>query len=113
MPGQPIDATQEDHEKELSEKTTLYLWGTKTAQRQFCKQCGILPWYRPRSNPDGYGLTLKCIDFENPILPNNNTENNNISDRKLKPPQVEIRQFDGQNWEKFFEQSGISEQSKT
>ena len=96
-----LDMVDTDDDKEaannakLEEETTLYLWGTKTAKRRFCKTCGILPWYRPRSNPDGYGITLNCIDFD---------ENNK--------PDIKMEGFDGQNWENFFQQSNISEQSK-
>jgi len=91
------DFTLDMTEAELEDATILYLWGTKTAKRQFCKTCGILPWYRPRSNPDGYGITLMCID---------------VNEKGDDKPQVEIRDFDGQNWEHFYETSGISDQSK-
>lgn len=77
--------------------TIEYLWGEKIAKRRFCKTCGILPWYRPKSNPDGYGITLKCIDWGD--------------DDALKP-QVEIRKFNGKNWDESFEATGISAQSK-
>ncbi|KAG7340406.1 glutathione-dependent formaldehyde-activating protein [Nitzschia inconspicua] len=84
--------------KESFEAATIeYLWGQKIAKRQFCKTCGILPWYRPRSNPDGYGITLKCIDW--------GSEENII-------PKVEIRTFDGKNWDESFQKTGIAEQSK-
>lgn len=82
-------------EETLDSATILYEWGTKTAKRNFCKTCGILPWYRPKSNPDGYGVTLKCIDWGD----------------KTKP-KVEIKQFDGQNWLSCFASSNISELSK-
>jgi hypothetical protein len=108
MPGLPSDATREQQEKELSQKTTMYLWGTNTARRQFCKRCGILPWYRPRSNPDGYGITLNCIDFENSI----SDDGNNNNSRPPPKPHVEFKKFNGQNWERFFEQSNIADQSK-
>jgi hypothetical protein len=81
----------------FQDETTEYLWGTKTAKRRFCSTCGILPWYRPRSNPDGYGITLKCIDW---------------GDDETKRPMVEIKTFDGQNWEKQFATSDISNYSK-
>lgn len=77
--------------------TIEYLWGTKTAKRRFCRTCGILPWYRPRSNPDGYGITLKCIDW---------------GDDKEKQPSIEIKMFDGKNWEKQFATSDIANYSK-
>lgn len=116
MPGQQSGATREDHEKELGQKTILYLWGTKTAKRQFCKRCGILPWYRPRSNPDGYGITVNCIDFDNPVLENtisnSDGDDDDVNSSDRNPPKIEFRKFDGQNWERFFEQSGIAQQSK-
>ena len=31
-------------------ETILYQWGTKKAVRRFCRTCGILPFYIPRSN---------------------------------------------------------------
>ena len=87
-------------EESLEDATILYEWGTKTAKRYFCKTCGILPWYRPRSNPDGVGLTLYCIDWG--------------ADDDVKPkPEVEIQTFNGVHWEESFAQSKISELSKS
>lgn len=83
-----------DMKESLEETSILYLWGTKNAKRHFCKTCGILPWYRPRSNPDGYGITLNCIDWG-----------------EMKP-EIEVRKFDGQNWEECFSNSNIADQSK-
>mmetsp|Transcript_9485 Transcript_9485/g.28294 ORF Transcript_9485/g.28294 Transcript_9485/m.28294 type:complete len:162 (+) Transcript_9485:133-618(+) len=94
---------QEDFRVDMPENksyqaaTTEYLWGTKTAKRRFCRTCGILPWYRPRSNPDGYAITLKCINW---------------GDDEGKKPRIEIKTFDGQNWEEQFANSDISKQSK-
>ena len=76
--------------------TILYEWGTKTAKRRFCKTCGILPWYVPRSNPDGVALTLNCIDWG----------------KNVSKPQVEIRKYDGLNWEKSFKATNITNQSQ-
>lgn len=95
-----IIVPQDDFQLDISEssfhETTIeYLWGTNTAKRRFCSKCGILPWYRPRSNPDGYGITLNCVDWGG------------------NKPRVEIKTFDGQNWEKQFEASDISNYSKT
>ena len=70
----------------LEEATTLYQWGTGTAQRRFCKVCGILPWYRPRSNPNGYGITIHCVDW---------TQNG----QRLTPPTLVIQPFDGVHWQ--------------
>mmetsp|Transcript_1273 Transcript_1273/g.2886 ORF Transcript_1273/g.2886 Transcript_1273/m.2886 type:complete len:162 (-) Transcript_1273:2452-2937(-) len=98
-----IVVPQEDFRVDMLEKisyqaaTKEYLWGTKTAKRRFCKTCGILPWYRPRSNPDGYGITLNCIDWGND---------------EAKKPRVQIKMFDGKNWEEQFAKSDISNYSK-
>ena len=93
----PQDDFTLDMKEPLEEATTLYLWGTKTAVRRFCKTCGILPWYRPRSNPDGYAVTWMCMDLDS----NGDTR-----------PQIEIRDFDGQNWEECFQNSNIDTLSK-
>lgn len=78
------------------ESTTLYKWGTKTAVRRFCKTCGILPFYTPRSNPeDGVAITVGCVvDFE---------ENR---------PTVVVKVYDGANWEKSHAATGIAKESK-
>jgi hypothetical protein len=86
----------EEMTESLQDATILYTWGTKTAQRRFCKTCGILPFYTPRSNASdgGYGVTLACVDFG------------------TNGPQVEIRKFDGVNWEKSFRETSIANESK-
>lgn len=96
-----------DMEEPLDEATTLYLWGTKTAQRRFCKTCGILPYYQPRSNPDGYGITIHCVDWS-------------IGGKLLPPPKVVVNKFDGVNWEKTIQMmregkagASILDESKT
>jgi hypothetical protein len=78
------------------QSTTLYQWGTKTAQRRFCKTCGILPWYVPRSNPDGIGVTLKCVDW-------------GLNAR----PSIKTNQYDGIHWEKSYKDTHIEDESKT
>jgi hypothetical protein len=74
-----------DMTEPLDEATILYQWGTKTAVRRFCKTCGLLPWYRPRSNPDGVAITINCVDWTQ--------GGTRIS------PVVEIEKFDGIHWE--------------
>ena len=74
--------------------TTLYLWGTKVAERRFCKTCGILPWYRPRSNPDGVAVTLACVQFGD------------------NPPHIETKTFDGRFWEESIKTSTIASESQ-
>ena len=89
----PADALTVDEEM-LKKETTLYEWGTKTAKRRFCKTCGILPFYSPRSNPKGYGITVSCVEFGD------------------KKPEVEIKKYDGFNWEDFDAQSNIATESE-
>lgn len=63
-----------------AESLTCYRFNTGVAQHLFCKVCGIKSFYVPRSNPDGYSVNLNC----------------------LAPgtiEQVEVKAFDGQNWE--------------
>ncbi|KAK3250006.1 hypothetical protein CYMTET_40599 [Cymbomonas tetramitiformis] len=72
---------------------SCYTFGTHTAKHLFCATCGVCSHYIPRSNPDGVAVTIHCI------YPGTVEE-------------VETRIFDGENWEDFFESSGIAEFSK-
>ncbi|KAL6225828.1 PREDICTED: centromere protein V-like [Fragaria vesca subsp. vesca] len=72
---------------------TTYSFGTHTAKHTFCKVCGITSFYYPRSNPDGVAITYKCVD------PGTLTY-------------VEVKYFDGKNWENSYNQSNIASQSK-
>ena len=42
------------------DRLTLYTFGTHTAQHLFCSTCGILSFYRPRSNPDVRSSGVIC-----------------------------------------------------
>jgi hypothetical protein len=59
---------------------TTYRFGTEIAEHLFCKVCGIKSFYVPRSDPDGYSVNARCLD------PGTVTR-------------MEIKPFDGQNWE--------------
>ena len=61
-----------------------YRFHTRTAQHRFCRTCGIHPFSRPRSHPDGYDVNLRCLDGD-------------VRSR------FEIESFDGQNWEQSVE----------
>ena len=78
---------------------TEYNFNTNIARHIFCKICGIQCFYQPRSNPNGFGITIYCMDD---FQPNTDVQN------KLK---VEWHDFDGQNWESQIESSSIT--SKT
>ncbi len=57
-----------------------YRFNTGTAEHLFCRHCGIKSFYVPRSHPEGYSVSARCLDAAT------------IS-------KLTIRQFDGQNWE--------------
>lgn len=60
---------------------TVYTFNTGVARHLFCKVCGIKSYYVPRSNPDGFSISLRCVD----------------------PGTIEhvtFEDFDGQNWER-------------
>lgn len=61
---------------------TCYTFNTHAAKHLFCKTCGVQSFYKPRSNPDGYGVMPHCLD------------EGTVED-------VKIEACDGQNWEKF------------
>jgi hypothetical protein len=57
-------------------------------QHFFCKTCGICSFYVPRSNPDGYAITVHCLD-----------------PGTLRS--VVVNKADGQHWEDFMAKSDI------
>ena len=63
------------------EQLTTYTFNTGTAKHLFCKVCGIKSFYVPRSNPDGFSISLRCLD-------------------PGTVEQVTYEDFDGQNWER-------------
>jgi len=60
-----------------------YRFNTGTAQHRFCRTCGIHPFSRPRSHPDGYDVNVRCLD---------SWTGEDDSHWRAVP-------FDGQNWE--------------
>ena len=59
---------------------TTYSFNTGTASHQFCPKCGIKSFYVPRSHPKGFSVNARCLDT--------------VDIKKL-----EIKSFDGANWE--------------
>lgn len=88
-------------EGNIEEDCITYTWGTKAAKRPFCKICGILPFYTPRSNPNGIGITASCVNWKLPV-------ENQPCLMKIKFEEVT---FDGQNWEDFYDSSDIHKES--
>jgi len=41
---------------------STYSYGSHQAKHFFCKKCGVQSFSIPRSNPDGYAITLHCLD---------------------------------------------------
>ncbi|HYQ45879.1 MAG TPA: GFA family protein [Polyangiaceae bacterium] len=57
-----------------------YRFNTGVAEHKFCAQCGIHPFYTPRSDPDKVDVNVRCLD-------------------DVDPSQIELSLFDGRNWE--------------
>lgn len=62
------------------EALTTYRFNTGVARHLFCSTCGIESFYVPRSHPEGVSINERCLD-EGTVL------------------EVEVRPFDGRNWE--------------
>jgi hypothetical protein len=63
-----------------ADEMTEYRFGTGQARHFFCRTCGVKSFYIPRSNPDGYAVTWRCLDDWMAL-------------------DVTVCPFDGQNWE--------------
>lgn len=62
------------------EALSEYRFNTGVARHWFCRHCGVKPFYRPRSHPDGISVNGRClndVDWKN----------------------WEVQPFDGRNWE--------------
>jgi len=49
---------------------SLYQFGTNQASHWFCKNCGIHPFGRPRTNPNRYTINLRCLERYDYIIKN-------------------------------------------
>lgn len=47
---------------EGEEYISCYTFNTHQAKHYFCTTCGIHPFYQPRTNPNGRGISLRCLD---------------------------------------------------
>jgi hypothetical protein len=57
-----------------------YRFGTGTAAHLFCKSCGIKSFYQPRSHPESWSVSFRCLDPGHGLEPT-------------------IVPFDGRDWE--------------
>jgi hypothetical protein len=69
--------------KSGEECLTEYTFNTGIAKHRFCRFCGVKSFYIPRSHPDGVSVNARCLDP------------GTIQEMKVK-------QFDGQNWERYY-----------
>jgi len=63
-----------------AEALVSYRFNTGVAEHKFCGQCGIHPFYTPRSDPDQVDVNVRCLD-------------------DVDPSQLELSSFDGKHWE--------------
>ena len=52
---------------EGSENLSLYQFNTEIAKHFFCKKCGIYTHHNRKSDPNGMGVNLGCIDDVDPM----------------------------------------------
>jgi centromere protein V len=64
-----------------------YSFGTGVAKHRFCRRCGVKSFYVPRSHPDGYSVNARCLD-------------------PSTVRSMNVRPYDGRNWEKAREDLG-------
>ena len=49
------------------EKLTLYKFNSDIAKHYFCKDCGIYTHHNRKSDPNGMGVNLGCLDDIDPM----------------------------------------------
>jgi N-acetylglutamate synthase-like GNAT family acetyltransferase len=69
---------------------TVYTFNTGVAQHQFCRHCGIHPFYVPRSDPDKIDVNVRCLEG-------------------VDVDGLEIGGFDGANWEQAIDSASWKE----
>lgn len=62
------------------QELTSYRFNTGVAEHEFCRTCGIHPFYTPRSDPDKVDVNVRCLEG-------------------VELDALERRSFDGKNWE--------------
>ncbi|XP_022800512.1 centromere protein V-like [Stylophora pistillata] len=71
------------------EHISCYTYNTHQAKHYFCSTCGVHPFYQPRSNPKGRGISLQCLDEE---------------ETRKKAEIVPCDAADWRNWEKYLDE---------
>ncbi len=67
-------------------KVSTYRFNTRVARHQFCSTCGVSPYYVPRSDPDKIDVNVNGLEG-------------------VDSTSLEVKPFDGQNWEQAFHAS--------
>ena len=62
------------------ENLATYSFNTRVARHHFCSNCGVAPFYIPRSDPDKIDVNARCLDA-------------------IDLTRLTIDHFDGRNWE--------------
>ena len=52
---------------EGSENLSLYQFNTEIAKHFFCKKCGIYTHHNRKSDPNGMGVNLGCVEGLDPM----------------------------------------------
>ena len=53
---------------EGSENLSLYQFNTEIAKHFFCKKCGIYTHHNRKSDPNGMGVNLGCVEGLDPMV---------------------------------------------
>jgi hypothetical protein len=64
----------------------IYRFNTGIAKHQFCRHCGIHPFYVPRSDPDKIDVNVRCLQVAG--------DGTSVDLTQLRPIP-----FDGKHWE--------------
>jgi hypothetical protein len=62
------------------ENVSTYTFNTGVAKHHFCPNCGVAPFYIPRSDPDKIDVNARCLDG-------------------IELAELKVERFDGRNWE--------------
>ena len=66
-----------------AEALQTYTFNTGVAKHQFCRTCGVAPFYVPRSDPDKIDVNVRCFD-------------------DIALVDLTVESYDGRNWEQAF-----------
>jgi hypothetical protein len=63
-----------------ADNLATYSFNAGVARHHFCPNCGVAPFYIPRSDPDRIDVNVRCLDG-------------------VELAQLAVEHFDGRNWE--------------